>query len=175
MTAGEGGAMADSPPKGGTLTRAGIFLFSIGVCFAAAAIGSYFTGLTVNTWYAALVKPPITPPGWIIGAVWTVLYLLMGISLFLVLEEDRGRPEVRRGIGLFALQLGLNVLWSLLFFGLKYPLLAFIGIVLLWGAIAATLLQFLKVSRPAAYLLIPYLAWVSFATFLNAWILLLNP
>ena len=158
-----------------TLTRAKTFLLAVGVCYVAAAVGSVFTGLSVNTWYAGLVKPPFTPPGWFIGAVWTVLYLLMGISLFLVLEEDRSRPDVRRGIALFALQLGLNVLWSFLFFGLQSPVLGLIGILLLWGSVAATLLQFLKISRTSAYLLIPYLIWVTVAAGLNAGILLLNP
>ena len=152
-----------------------LLVLSLGICYAAAAIGSFFTSLSVGSWYVTLVKPPIAPPGGVIGAVWTVLFLLMGISLFLVLEEDRGRPVVRRAIGLFAVQLALNVLWSVLFFGLRSPALALIGILVLWVAIAATLLQFLKVSRPAAYLLVPYLLWVSFATMLNAWIVLLNP
>jgi tryptophan-rich sensory protein len=157
------------------LTRAGRLILAVGICYAAAAIGSFFTGLSVNTWYPALTKPPIVPPGWFIGAVWTVLYLLMGIALFLVLEEDRALPAVRTGIYLFAVQLGLNVLWSLLFFGLRSPFLALLGIILLWVAIAATLLRFLKVSHPAAYFLVPYLLWVSIAAGLNAWILLLNP
>jgi benzodiazapine receptor len=161
--------------KGITGQRVLLLVFSIGICYVAAAIGSYFTGSSVGTWYVTLVKPPVAPPGWVIGAVWTVLYLLMGIALFLVLEEDRSRPEVKLGIGLFAVQLGLNVLWSLLFFGLQSPALALVGILILWASVAATLLQFLKVSRPAAYLLVPYLAWVSFATLLNAWILVLNP
>ena len=158
-----------------TLARAGTFILAVGVCYLAAAIGSYFTGLSVDTWYASLAKPPIAPPGWFIGAVWTVLYLLMGIALFLVLERGRDLPGVGKGIALFAIQLALNVLWSVLFFGLRSPLLALIGILLLWTAVAATLLGFLKISRPAAYLLVPYLLWVSFAAVLNAWILLLNP
>jgi benzodiazapine receptor len=161
--------------KRGTLARAGILVLAVGICYAAAAIGSFFTGLSVGTWYQDLVKPPIAPPGWFIGAVWTVLYLLMGISLFLVLGEDLSLPPVRRGISLFLLQLGLNVFWSLLFFGLRSPLLALAGIVFLWVSITATLLQFLSISRPAAYLLLPYLLWVTFAAGLNAWILILNP
>ncbi|MDD1661396.1 MAG: tryptophan-rich sensory protein [Methanomicrobiales archaeon] len=152
-----------------------LLVICIGICYAAAAIGSYFTGTSVTTWYVTLVKPPIAPPGGVIGAVWTVLYLLMGISLFLVASSDRHRPEVRQGLGLFALQLGLNMLWSFLFFGLRSPALALAGILVLWASIAATILQFLKVSRPAAYLLVPYILWVSFATVLTAWILVLNP
>ncbi|MDD1664180.1 MAG: tryptophan-rich sensory protein [Methanomicrobiales archaeon] len=157
-----------------TLVRVGTFILAVGICYLAAAVGSAFTALSVDTWYAGLVKPPFTPPGWFIGAVWTVLYLLMGISLFLVLEKDRDRPEVKQGVSLFSIQLCLNVIWSLLFFGLRSPFLALIGILLLWGSVAATLLQFLKISRTAAYLLVPYLVWVTVATGLNAGILLLN-
>ncbi len=161
--------------KGITGQRVLLLVLSVGICFAAAAVGSYFTSTSVETWYAGLVRPPIAPPGGVIGAVWTVLFLLMGISLFLVLEEDRSRPEVRQGISLFAVQLALNVTWSILFFGLQSPFLALIGILILWVSIAATISQFLRVSRTAAYLLIPYLLWVSFATLLNTWILVLNP
>jgi tryptophan-rich sensory protein len=167
--------MTVEPSGRSAFVRAGTFILAVGICFLAAAVGSAFTGLSVDTWYAGLVKPPFAPPGWFIGAVWTVLFLLMGISFFLVLERDGGRPEVRRGISLFSIQLCLNVIWSLLFFGLRSPFLAFIGILLLWGSIAVTLLQFLKISRPAAYLLVPYLVWVTIATGLNTGILLLNP
>jgi tryptophan-rich sensory protein len=167
--------MKEEPSGKSALVRAGTFILAVGICYLAAAVGSAFTALSVGTWYAGLMKPPFTPPGWFIGAVWTVLFLLMGISLFLVLEKDRDRPEVRQGISLFSIQLGLNVIWSFLFFALRSPLLAFIGILLLWGSIAATLLQFLKISRPSAYLLVPYLVWVTIATCLNAGILLLNP
>lgn len=161
---------------GTTKARALLLILSVGICYAAAATGTFFTGLSVNTWYPSLTKPPVAPPGWFIGAVWTVLYLLMGIALFLVLEKDRGAlPPVRKGIALFALQLGLNVLWSVLFFGLRSPLFAFLGIIVLWISIAATILQFRSISRPAVYLLLPYILWVSFAAVLNAWILLLNP
>lgn len=157
------------------LVRAGTFILAVGICFIAAGIGSLFTFASVSTWYPKLIIPPFAPPSWVFGPVWTILYLLMGISLFLVLEKGMDRPEVKQGISLFALQLGLNVLWSFLFFGLQSPFLALIGILLLWGSIAATLLQFLKISRPAAYLLIPYLIWVTIATGLNTAILLLNP
>jgi benzodiazapine receptor len=175
MTIGKDRRMTAELSEKSTLVRAGTFILAIGICYLAAAVGSAFTALSVATWYAGLVKPPFTPPGWFIGAVWTVLFLLMGISLFLVLEEGRGRHEVKRGVSLFSVQLGLNVLWSFLFFGLRSPFLAFIGILLLWGSIAATLLEFLKISRTAAYLLVPYLCWVTIATALNAGILLLNP
>ena len=168
---GEPGASGGRPP----LSRAWLFIISIGVCYAAAAAGSFLTSLSVDAWYQGLAKPPFTPPGWAIGAIWTVLYLLMGISLFLVLEAGTGRPDARQGISFFAIQLSLNVIWSLLFFGLRSPLLALVALVLLWGSVAMTLSMFLKVSRPAAYLLVPYLAWVTIAGCLNAGIVLLNP
>ena len=171
MTDGIGAATAKTEAR----TRAGLLALSLAICYLAAAIGSFFTGLSVNGWYQSLAKPPITPPGWVIGAIWTVLYLLMAISLFLVLEKDRSLPQVREGLSLFAVQLSLNITWSVLFFGLRSPLLALAGVLLLWAAIAATILWFMKISRPAAYLLVPYLLWVSFATVLNAWILILNP
>jgi tryptophan-rich sensory protein len=167
--------MKEEPSGKRTLLRAGTFILAVGICFIAAGIGSLFTFTSVSTWYPTLIKPSFAPPSWIFGPAWTILYLLMGISLFLVLERDRDRPEVRQGISLFSIQLCLNVIWSLLFFGLRSPFLALIGILLLWGSIAATLIQFLKISRPAAYLLIPYLLWVTFATGLNTAILLLNP
>ncbi|MDD1663038.1 MAG: tryptophan-rich sensory protein [Methanomicrobiales archaeon] len=158
-----------------TFTRVGIFILAVGICFIAAGIGSLFTFTSVSTWYPTLIKPPFAPPSWVFGPAWTILYLLMGISLFLVLEKDMDRPEVKQGVSLFSIQLCLNVIWSLLFFGLRSPFLALIGILLLWGSIAATLIQFLKISRPAAYLLIPYLLWVTFAMILNAAIFILNP
>jgi len=158
-----------------TGTRVLLFVLSVGICYIAAAIGSYFTSLSVGSWYPTLVKPPVAPPAWVIGAVWTILFLLMGIALFLVLGQDRSSPAVRRGIGLFTVQLALNVLWSLLFFGLRSPTLALWEMLVLWLAIAATIWQFQKISRPSAYLLVPYIGWVSFATVLTAWILVLNP
>ena len=175
MTDGTRPQGSGSPVKGSPLRKAALFVLSVGVCYAAAAVGSFFTGLSVNTWYPALVKPPLTPPGWVIGAIWTVLYFLMGVSLFLVLEAGTDRPGVRKGVALFSLQLVLNVAWSLLFFGLRSPSLGLVGIVLLWGAVAATVLGFRSLSRTAAYLLVPYLAWVTVAGILNAGILLLNP
>lgn len=170
--------MSDTPEtgrKGMTAPRVLLFVLSVGTCYAAAGIGSYFTALTVSTWYPSLVKPPIAPPGGVIGAVWTVLFFLMGVSLFLVLDGDRTRPGVRQGLGLFAVQLLLNVLWSYLFFGITSPSLALGEMIVLLIAIAATIRQFLPISRPAAYLLVPYIAWVSFATVLTAWIVVLNP
>lgn len=149
-------------------------LFSIGVCFLAAAVGSAFTTGSIDTWYATLNKPFFSPPNWIFGPVWTLLYLMMGISLYIFWNTKTSPKAKRLGLSLFIVQLVLNVFWSILFFGLKSPMAAFIGIILLWLAIFLTIRSFLQISKGAGWLLIPYLAWVSFATILNLAIVLLN-
>jgi translocator protein len=148
---------------------------SILICFVAAAIGSIFTTPQIPGWYAGLVKPWFAPPNWVFGPVWTTLYLLMGIALFLVWRKGLERPDVRQGVALFATQLAFNVAWSWLFFGLQSPVKGFVGIVILWVLILATLIRFWKISRIAGALFIPYLVWVTVATFLNYGIMVLNP
>lgn len=143
---------------------------SIGMCELAGVIGGLFTAKSVTTWYLTLNKPVFNPPGWLFGPVWITLYALMGIALYLVWTT---KPE-RKAIILFSAQLLLNIAWSALFFGLQRPWLAFIEIVALWAAILATLLAFRKTSRTAALLLIPYIAWVSFAAVLNLALAMLN-
>jgi translocator protein len=138
------------------------------LCESAGLIGSIFTFNSVNTWYPAIEKPFFTPPSFVFGPVWTTLYLLMGISLFLVWGKKK------TNIKWFWTQLILNTLWSIIFFGLKNPLLAFIVIVVLWHSIYQTIVSFRKVNKTAAYLLYPYLAWVSFALLLNLSIAYLN-
>lgn len=148
---------------------------SILVCFLAAAIGSVFTSPQIDGWYAGLAKPWFAPPNWVFGPVWTTLYLLMGIALFLVWRKGLERPDVRLGVILFGVQLAVNAAWSLVFFGLQSPFAGLVCIVILWVLILATLVQFWKVDRIAGALLIPYLAWVSIATALNHAIWVLNP
>lgn len=143
-------------------------LLAISLCEGAGLIGSIFTFNSVNTWYLTLNKPLFNPPGWVFGPVWTILYLLMGISLYLVWENKKA------GLRWFWIQLVFNSTWSLAFFGLKSPLLAFIIIILLWTSIFKTIMDFRKVNKNASYLLYPYLAWVSFASILNLSIVLLN-
>ncbi|MBU0980986.1 MAG: tryptophan-rich sensory protein [Nanoarchaeota archaeon] len=145
-------------------------IISIIACQLAGIIGSVFTASSVSTWYATLNKPFFNPPSWLFGPVWTTLYLLMGISLYLLWEK-----RARTVITLFIIQLGLNTLWSICFFGLKNPLLAFVEILVLWGAIIITIFSSYKVSKAAAYLLIPYILWVTFAAILNFYIFWLNP
>lgn len=150
-------------------------VFSIALCLLAGIVGSYFTFPAIPTWYATLIKPTIGPPNWIFGPVWTTLYVLMGISLYLIWQKGHKKKNIKYAVQLFSLQLLLNVLWSVMFFGLQSPLLALLEIVLLWLAIFATIRAFYRLSHTAAYMLIPYLAWVSFATILNGAIVYLNP
>lgn len=152
--------------------RLKLLLPSIVLPLLAGFIGSYFTFPSIGTWYVALNKPLFNPPNFIFGPVWTLLYILMGISLYLVLTK-KGKKE--KALKLFAFQLILNVLWSLIFFGLHSPTLALFEIVILWIAIFATIKAFLPISKNAAYLLYPYIVWVSFAMILNLSIVLLNP
>jgi tryptophan-rich sensory protein len=140
----------------------------------AAGIGSIFTSKTVGTWYLELVKPSFNPPSWLFGPVWTTLYILMGISLYLVWVKGTKSKKAQTALTFYGVQLGLNAFWSILFFGLQSPLYAFIEIIFLWGAIAATIYFFYKISKNAAYLLLPYIAWVSFAAVLNFFIYYLN-
>jgi len=136
------------------------------VCFAAAGIGGAVTTPKIATWYAALAKPSWNPPNWIFGPVWSVLYLCMAIAAWLVWRQG-GLAGAATPLALFAVQLVLNLAWSWLFFGFENPGLAFVDIVLLWAAIAATMVAFWFRSAIAGILFLPYLAWVSFAAVLN--------
>lgn len=149
-------------------------IFCIVVCQLAGVLGSVFTRSSVSTWYQTLTKPWFTPQGWIITTVWLVLFTLMGLSLFLVYREGLTRVDVRMALGIFAVQLLVNVLWSMVFFGLRWPMGGLAIIAVLWFLIALTILKFWAISREAALLLIPYLLWVCFAAFLNYSIWRLN-
>jgi translocator protein len=149
------------------------FVVSILLPFTAGAIGSLATFPNIATWYAELAKPAISPPNWIFGPVWTTLYLLMGISLYLVWTA-KYKESKRPALNLFGLQLTLNVLWSLVFFGAHWLWGGVLVIVSLLVLIVMTLRRFLPISKPAAYLLVPYVLWVSFATVLNTAVALIN-
>ncbi len=143
-------------------------------CLAAGAIGFVFTRNAIPTWYAALEKPPFNPPNWLFAPVWTLLYILMGVAAFLVWRKGLENRQVRTALIVFLVQLILNALWSVVFFGLELPLYGFIVIVFLWLAILLTVLKFYRISLASSVLLWPYLLWVTFAAVLNESIWLLN-
>jgi benzodiazapine receptor len=150
-------------------------IISLSACVCAGFIGQIFTGGSVKSWYALLEKPSFNPPNWIFAPVWSLLYILMGISVFLIWRKGIQNHQVREGLVIFLVQLILNTLWSFAFFGLKSPISGLIVIVPLWTAILLTIINFYRTSLTAALLLIPYIAWVSFATVLNFNIYILNP
>ena len=135
---------------------------AIAICELAGVIGSLFTFPSIPVWYATLAKPPFSPPNWVFGPVWVVLYAMMGVSAYLI-HRSKDRAPLR----VFAAQLALNVMWSVVFFGLHSLAGGLAVIALLWISIVWTILSFHRVSRDAAYLLVPYLLWTSFAAALN--------
>lgn len=144
------------------------FIFCIFIAEFTGILGSIFTFSSVKTWYITdLIKPSFNPPSWVFGPVWTFLFFLMGWSLYLVWTKNHK-------IIWFWVQLALNIFWSILFFGLRNPWLAFVEIIILWFAIIKTILEFKKYNKTASILLLPYLAWVSFAAFLNFTIARIN-
>ena len=140
---------------------------------AVGVIAALLTGSGMDT-FETLNKPPLSPPGWLFPVAWTLLYLLMGVASYLVLESRGPQEIIHKGITLYAVQLAFNFLWSIVFFNLEWYLFAFIWLVALWILILLTALQFRRVSKPAAYLLIPYLVWAAFALYLNLGIYILN-
>jgi translocator protein len=149
-------------------------IIAIVVSELAGIIGSVFTTPSIAGWYAGIVKPALNPPAWVFGPVWTTLFVLMGISAFLIWRKGLDRKDVKIALGIFLGQLVLNTLWSIIFFGLHSPGGAFIEIIFLWLAILATIIAFAKISKPAMWLLLPYILWVSFAGYLNYSIWMLN-
>jgi len=150
------------------------YALSIVLCLSTGAVGTIFTVSAIPTWYTTLVKPSFSPPNWIFGPVWTTLYILMGISLATIWEKGIKSGRFREAIYLFLAQLAINAVWSPVFFGAKNLFLALIIIIFMWIFIVKTILSFRKISKFAAYLLYPYIAWVSFASILNFSIWFLN-
>lgn len=173
------------------------FIIAIAVSELAGVVGAVFTMPAISVWYAGLAKPELAPPDWVFGPVWTALYALIGISLYLVwknnwevknrfLEGERkawnkwserlwtGDWRKANAIAVFAIQYILNIAWSYLFFGLRSSGFAFFALLALWLAIFWTIVAFYRISRPAAYLLLPYLIWVGFAGYLNYSIWMMN-
>ena len=151
----------------------GLLVF-VTVCFVAAGIGGMVTAPSIPSWYAGLAKPSWNPPNWIFGPVWTLLYVLMAIAFHRILSLAPGTPGRQTAIVAFSVQLVLNALWSVVFFGLHSPLGGIIVIALLWLAILASMARFARLDHFAAVLLSPYIAWVSFAALLNVALYRLN-
>lgn len=151
-------------------------IISVTVCVLVGFLSGFATQSSVKTWFPTLVKPFFNPPAWVFAPVWTILYVLMGVSFAIIWSnEKRNNGEKKKNaLFLFGIQLLLNALWSILFFGLCNPFLAFIEILLLWLLIFETIKAFRVIDALAAKLLYPYLAWVSFATILNGSIWYLN-
>jgi tryptophan-rich sensory protein len=144
----------------------GKLIISLFICQLAGIIGSIFTAPAVTTWYAVLNKPAFNPPDWIFAPVWIILYVLMGISFYIIWIKS-SRQNFGFLFSAFVLQLILNAFWNIIFFGLRFPLLAFIEIIVLWVMILICIFYFYPVSRASSYLLVPYIIWVTFAAVLN--------
>lgn len=156
------------------MTKIVKLICSMAVCILIGFLGSFATRGSVTTWYADLSRPSFTPPDWTFGVVWPILYVMMGISAFLIWNMGFDKTEVKVALGIFGLQLILNGLWTPIFFGLHLIGLALVEIIMMWAAILLTIISFWKVSKPAAFLLLPYILWVSFAIVLNASLYILN-
>ena len=149
------------------------FAISLIIPLAIGFTGSFFTSGSVGTWYTTLNKPSFNPPNWIFAPVWTILFIMIGISFYIAWSKGfLTRKWIP--ISIYALNLLLNLLWSLLFFGLKTPLISFIEIIALWIVIVVNIIIFYKISKVSGILMIPYLLWVSFASVLNYSIYQLN-
>jgi tryptophan-rich sensory protein len=149
-------------------------VFSLLIPLVTGAVAGIFTSTGVKGWYAAANKPSFNPPDWIFAPMWTTLYILMGFALYLVWNKPGSEPGKKRALRWFAVQMILNFCWSFIFFYAKQPGWALVEIVAMWIAILFTIMSFSKISRPAAWLLVPYILWVSFATVLNFYIWHLN-
>ncbi|MDZ7361490.1 MAG: tryptophan-rich sensory protein [candidate division KSB1 bacterium] len=138
----------------------------LALTFTAAFIGGLFTSVSVDGWYQIIDKPAWTPPRWVFGPVWTLLYLGMAVAAWLVWRQ-RGQTNVTPALTLFFVQLVLNTAWSVFFFGFQNPAAAFVDIVLLWSAILATMIIFWRLNPVSGWLFTPYILWVTFAATLN--------
>lgn len=149
-------------------------MISIAIPLAVGGLAGFFTSSSVSTWFVTLNKPSFNPPSWVFAPVWTVLYVLMGISFYIIWKSHAKLEKRYTGYTYYWLQLTLNFLWSFLFFYFQRPDLALVDIILLFILIASTIFSFRKISKTAAWLLVPYLCWVAFATALNFEIWRLN-
>ncbi|MBZ9570776.1 tryptophan-rich sensory protein [Methanobrevibacter sp. TMH8] len=159
-----------------SIKRSNIFklIISFVIVFVIGIIGSLVTYPQIATWYASIIKPSWTPAGWVFPIVWNTLYILMSISLFLVLKENLSDKKVKFALAIFGIQLALNLLWSIVFFGF-HSIIGGLGVILmLWIFILMNIFVFYKISKWAGILLVPYIIWVTIATYLNYSIYLLN-
>ncbi len=150
-----------------------LLLLCLAVPLAVGGLSALLTRGSMDA-YATMNQPPLAPPGWVFPVVWTILFVLMGVASYLVLISGNNRNAISEALRLYGLQLAVNFFWSILFFNLSLCWAAFVWLVLLWGLVLLTLLRFFRISRPAGWLLIPYLIWVTFAGYLNFTICLLN-
>ncbi len=150
------------------------FIVSVIGCELVGILGTPFTISAIPTWYATLNKPFFAPPNWLFGPAWTLLYFLMGLAFYLIWKQGWQKKKNKIAGKYFLAQLALNFIWSPIFFGLRAPLIGLIVIVAMWTMIVITMKKFYPLSKPAFYLLVPYLLWVSFATLLNGAIVVLN-
>jgi tryptophan-rich sensory protein len=149
-------------------------IISILIAQTAGLIGSAFTMPAISTWYDTLAKPSFTPPAYVFGPAWAVLYTLMGLAAYRIWEKKTSGRGARLALGVYVGQLALNVMWSYAFFGLRSPIAGLGIIALLWIAIFATMILFYRVDKNAGWLLVPYIVWVSFAATLNYAVWMLN-
>lgn len=150
------------------------FIVAVTIPLAVGAVAGFFTSSSVKGWFTTLHKPSFNPPSWLFAPVWTILYILMGVALFLIWKNNTEPQLKKTAITLFFVQLAFNFLWSFIFFYAQQPGWALVDIILLWLMILFTILSFGKISTAAAWLLLPYICWVSFATILNYSIWKLN-
>jgi translocator protein len=150
-------------------------LISILLCQAAGVIGSAFTFSSIPNWYAHLNKASFNPPNWVFGPVWLTLYTLMGIAAFIIWEKRKSNKKVLSALQIFIVQLVINSLWSIVFFGAHQIFMGLIIILAMWFLILLTIIKFWPISKAAGILLVPYLLWVSIATSLNYFVFILNP
>ncbi len=150
-------------------------ILAIVICQIAGALGAVVTAPAIPAWYAGLTKPAINPPNWVFGPVWTLLYTLMGIAVYLVWKKGIKKPRVRLAVTVFGIHLAVNTAWSIVFFGFHAIASALFVIFILWSLIVILMKLFHPIDKRATYFLVPYLAWVSFAAILNFWLLILNP
>lgn len=156
------------------IKNAWLLVLSLALPLLVGFVGSSFTRPNIATWYVCLEKPVFSPPNWVFAPVWTLLFILMGLALFLILRDGKKSRHFETAVILFGAQLILNLYWSFFFFFFHSPLYAFIDICVLWLLIVFNIYFFYKIKKTAAYLLIPYLVWVTFAAILNYAICLLN-